>query len=121
MKATVTKPFKDKFTGERYKPGQPYEGDPERIEYLRQAGYLNPDAPLPLPLPVEEPMETAETTLAETEEIEPVNAESTPGLTAIADLNAYQLMTKKELFRELTRRGIKFNEKQTKSELIGLL
>ncbi len=125
MKATVIKSFKCKLTKKLYAPGKPYEADPERIAFLQEAGYLD-GTPLPVP-PVElEPVDQAEVqpepepdiTLAEPA---PAEKEKEQGAPAAADNNAYQLMTKKELFKELSKRGIKFNERQNKTELINLL
>lgn len=39
----------------------------------------------------------------------------------VAEHNAYQLMTKKEIKALLTKKGIKFNDRQTKAELIAML
>lgn len=40
---------------------------------------------------------------------------------SIADHNEYQLMTKNELTKVLAKRGIEFNKRLAKDELIGLL
>lgn len=40
MKAKVIKRFKDKYTGERYFPGDLFEGETARIEYLINLSYL---------------------------------------------------------------------------------
>jgi hypothetical protein len=124
--AKVIKSFKDKFTGERYKPGQSYEAAPKRIAFLQDAGYLD-GTPLPVS-PVEEestvePGQAEEFTAPAVVIPEAVTSEpeSKPDLVVIADNNAYQLMTKKELFKELSKQGVKFNEKQNKAELISLL
>ncbi len=121
--AKVIKPFKDKFTGKRYKPGQSYEADPERIVFLQEAGYLD-GTPLSVP-PVEEPAvepeQGEEFTASVGEEVVSSESESKPATVFVADSNAYQLMTKKELFKELSKRSIKFNERQMKAELIQLL
>lgn len=45
----------------------------------------------------------------------------TPSTSYIADKNAYQLMTKKELMQLLNQKGIEFSDRQKKAELIELL
>jgi hypothetical protein len=87
----VIRPFMDKFTRVSYSRGDKYEGTVERMAFLQQAGYLE-DAPLP-------PQEPEE----------------------IVDQNAYQLMSKKELFIELDAKGIEYNKRQSKDELVALL
>ncbi len=92
--ALVARPFRCKYTKKRYKPGETYEHpDPNRIEYLRDAGYLQ--AP-----PLLESPEASQT---------------------VAEHNEYELMTKKEIEELLKRRGIEHNRRQTKTELIELL
>lgn len=105
MKAIVANPFRCKYTNIRYLRGQAYEhGDPARIEFLTEAGYLE-DAPLPVPEPEHVPEPPVET----------------KSETAVAETNTLQLMTKKELEAELKKRGIAYNPKQTKADLIALL
>lgn len=119
MKATVIKWFKCKLTKKRYAPGMSYEGTPERIAFLQDAGYLENT---PRPAPVEGEQLSAAAEEAAHEEKEPEEVVITdPDPVTVADSNAYQLMTKKELFRELSKRGIGFTQRQAKEELIGLL
>lgn len=40
VSAKVVKPFRDKYTKERYVVGQGYKGNIERVEYLQDMGYL---------------------------------------------------------------------------------
>ncbi len=40
MKAKVIKRFKCKMDHQRYRPGDIYTGDPDRLEYLQDLGYL---------------------------------------------------------------------------------
>lgn len=47
-------------------------------------------------------------------------SDETPSIN-IAEKNAYELMNKKKLEKELQDRGIKYNKRQTKAELIELL
>ncbi len=42
MKAKVIKRFKDKYTRSLYVPGDLFEGEAARIEYLINLGYLKP-------------------------------------------------------------------------------
>ena len=122
--AKVIKRFRCKLTQKSYVPGQIYEADKERIEYLQNAGYLD-DTPHPIPEnepeQVEELTGTVETVQIKPEELVVIESENKQASDFVAVANTYQLMTKKELCKELTRRRIKFNERQTKTELIGLL
>lgn len=45
----------------------------------------------------------------------------TSSATDVADSNAYNLMTKNEIMELLKQKGIEFNSRQTKDELIQLL
>ena len=40
MKAKVIKRFKDKYTGDLYVPGDLFEGETARVEYLISLGYV---------------------------------------------------------------------------------
>ncbi len=40
MKAKVIKRFKDKYAGDLYVPGDLFEGEAARVEYLINLGYL---------------------------------------------------------------------------------
>ena len=83
----------DKFTRVSYSRGQEYEGTVERMAFLQKAGYLE-DAPLPLPGKKSE---------------------------EVAESNTNQLMTKKELEKELDKRGISYNKRMNKQQLADLL
>ena len=124
MKATVTKRFKCKLTKKRYAPGMSYEAAPERIAFLQEAGHLGV-ASLPV-FPAEEesavePEQVEEFTTPAVPEVVISEPKSKPDPAVTADNNAYQLMTKKELFKELSKRSISYNERQNKTELISLL
>ena len=79
MKAKVIKRFRDKHAGGLYTPGDLFEAETARIEYLINLGYLKPIK---------------------------------------IDFNS---MTKKEIINLLDDKGIEYNPRQTKSELIKLL
>ncbi len=116
--AKVIKRFKCKLTKQSYAPGQSYEANPGRIEFLQRAGYLE-GAPLSTnDEPKTDPtLELEQESGLETKE----EAVSEPEVSAKADRNEYQLSTKKELKKELDKRGIDYNKRQTKQELIDLL
>lgn len=79
MKAKVIKRFKDKYAGDLYVPGDLFEGETARIEYLINLGYLKPIK---------------------------------------IDFNS---MTKKEIIVLLEEKGIAYNARAKKEELIELL
>lgn len=99
--ATVIKRFKCKLTKKIYAPGMAYEADQERIAFLQDAGYLEGT---PQPVSVK---------------IEPVSI-SVEAL-AVANRNELELMTKKELEKELKKRNLSYNKRMTKAEYIDLL
>lgn len=85
MRAKVIKRFKDKYTGERYLPGDLFEGQTARIKELEERQFV---------VRIDEVVETA------------------------IDYNA---LTKKELQSMLDRKGIGYNNKLTKEQLINLI
>lgn len=85
MRAKVIKRFKDKYTGERYLPGDLFEGQTARIKELEERQFV---------VRIDEVVETA------------------------IDYNA---LTKKELQSMLDRKGIGYNNKLTKKQLINLI
>lgn len=85
MRAKVIKRFKDKYTGERYLPGDLFEGQTARIKELEERQFV---------VRIDEVVETA------------------------IDYNA---LTKKELQAMLDRKGIGYNNKLTKEQLINLI
>lgn len=85
MKAKVIKRFKDKYTGERYLPGDLFEGQTARIKELEERQFV---------VRIDNAVETA------------------------IDYNA---LTKKELQSMLDRKGIGYNNKLTKEQLINLI
>lgn len=111
MKAIVAKPFRCKYSHTRYLRGQAYEHeDPARIKELTEAGYLE-DAPLL----VSDPDDSPEI------QVEPEPETAVEFETVVAEMNALQLMTKKELETELKKRGIAYNTRQSKAELFTML
>lgn len=85
MRAKVIKRFKDKYTGERYLPGDLFEGQTARIKELEERQFV---------VRIDNAVETA------------------------IDYNA---LTKKELQSMLDRKGIGYNNKLTKEQLINLI
>ena len=79
MKAKVIKRFRDKHAGGLYTPGDLFEAETARIEYLINLGYLKPIK---------------------------------------IDFNS---MTKKEIMKLLDGKGIEYDAKAKKDELIELL
>lgn len=79
MKAKVIKRFKDKYTGDLYVPGDLFEGETARVEYLVGLKYL-----------------------------EVIDTDN-------------NVMTKKEIMSMLIDKGIEYNPRQTKTELVKLL
>ncbi|NLL63995.1 MAG: hypothetical protein GX241_07205 [Ruminococcaceae bacterium] len=79
MNAKVIKRFKDKYTRNLYVPGDLFEAETARIEYLINLGYLKPIK---------------------------------------IDFNS---MTKKEIMKLLDGKGIEYDAKAKKDELIELL
>ncbi len=45
MKAKVIRRFKDKYAGDLYVPGDLFEGETARVEYLINLGYLEKPKP----------------------------------------------------------------------------
>lgn len=89
----VISPFRDKYIpGKIYRVGDPFHSDDEK----RIKDLLNRKL------------------------IEGVSEKGTPSFD-VAEHNEYQLMTKKEIEALLKKKGIKFNSRQTKDELIQLL
>lgn len=85
MRAKVIKRFKDKYTGERYLPGDLFEGQTARIKELEERQFV---------IRIDEVVETA---------------------------IDYNVLTKKELQAMLDRKGIGYNNKLTKEQLINLI
>jgi hypothetical protein len=86
MKAKVIKRFRDKHTGERFLPGDLFDGETARIKELKDRKFI----------------EVIEEELAE----------------SVID---YTSLTKKELAELLDSKGIEYDIKQKKDELISLL
>lgn len=86
MKAKVIKRFKDKHTGERFLPGDLFDGETARIKELSDRKFVEA---------IEEEL-----------------------IKAVIDYNSY---TKKELAELLDSKGIEYDIKQKKDELISLL
>ncbi len=108
MEAIVIRRFKCKFTRKIYVPGQIYEAAQERINFLVSAGYLEEIAPCSEKSSLSEPFQNKDIL-------------SCGSLNSIADYNACQMLTKKELEKLLIQRNIAFSKRQTKAELVNLL